>query len=117
MLYLIRNKHEIETLFQPGYIDVDYGAKHLFFTFFESRNDPDSDDVVMWINGGPGCSSFTGLLMELGMSVEINTFCFLQQVPVTGPCSIDMKNISDNGTVWNPYSWNSNANIFFLDQP
>jgi carboxypeptidase C (cathepsin A) len=35
-----------------GYIDADYGAKHLFFYFFESRNDPDKDDVLMWINGG-----------------------------------------------------------------
>ncbi|KAJ7248638.1 Alpha/Beta hydrolase protein [Mycena haematopus] len=53
----------------------------------------------MWINGGPGCSSAMGLLMELG------------------PCSIDMKNVSSNGTTWNPHSWNSEANIFFLDQP
>ncbi|TFK56200.1 hypothetical protein OE88DRAFT_1621164 [Heliocybe sulcata] len=82
-----------------GYLDVDSGAKHLFFYFFESRNDPDEDDVMMWINGGPGCSSSMGLLMELG------------------PCQIDMKNVSSNGTVWNPYSWNENANIFFLDQP
>lgn len=39
-----------------GYLDVDYGTKHMFFYFFESRNDPDADDVLMWINGGPGCS-------------------------------------------------------------
>ncbi|KAI0643713.1 peptidase S10 serine carboxypeptidase [Trametes meyenii] len=82
-----------------GYLDVDYGAKHLFFYFFESRRDPATDDVMMWINGGPGCSSSMGLLMELG------------------PCSIDMTKTSTNGTVWNPYSWNAEANIFFLDQP
>lgn len=82
-----------------GYLDVDQGAKHLFFYFFESRRDPAADDVLMWINGGPGCSSAMGLLMELG------------------PCSIDMKNASTNGTTWNPHSWNSEANIFFLDQP
>ncbi|KAJ7177909.1 peptidase S10 serine carboxypeptidase [Mycena filopes] len=77
-----------------GYLDVDQGAKHLFFYFFESRRDPAKDDVVMWINGGPGCSSAMGLLMELG------------------PCSIDMsKNASSNGTTWNPHSWNSEANI------
>jgi carboxypeptidase C (cathepsin A) len=28
-----------------------------------------------------------------------------------------MKNASSNGTTWNPSSWNSEANIFFLDQP
>src|SRR5260221_14412833 len=33
-----------------GYIDFD--AKHLFFYFFESRNDPDKDDVIFWTNGG-----------------------------------------------------------------
>ncbi|KAF9464276.1 peptidase S10 serine carboxypeptidase [Collybia nuda] len=82
-----------------GYLDVDAGAKHLFFYFFESRRDPAKDDVMMWINGGPGCSSAMGLLMELG------------------PCSIDMKNESTNGTLWNPYSWNEEANVFFLDQP
>jgi len=80
-----------------GYLDVDAGAKHLFFYFFESRRNPDKDDVMMWINGGPGCSSAMGLLMELG------------------PCKIDMD--SKNGTVWNPYGWNEEANIFFLDQP
>ncbi|CAL1702100.1 unnamed protein product [Somion occarium] len=82
-----------------GYLDVDQGAKHLFFYFFESRRNPEKDDVMMWINGGPGCSSAMGLLMELG------------------PCSIDMNNSSTNGTLWNPHSWNSEANIFFLDQP
>ncbi|KAL5531735.1 hypothetical protein ACEPAG_4612 [Sanghuangporus baumii] len=82
-----------------GYLDVDQGAKHLFFYLFESRRNPDEDDVMMWINGGPGCSSSLGLLMELG------------------PCQIDMTKSSTNGTNWNPYSWNSEANIFFLDQP
>ncbi|RXK37197.1 cathepsin A (carboxypeptidase C) [Tremella mesenterica] len=53
----------------------------------------------MWINGGPGCSSALGLFMELG------------------PCSVkdDPKNWND--TEWNPYSWNNNANVFFLDEP
>lgn len=82
-----------------GYLDVDYGAKHMFFYFFESRRDPAKDDVMMWINGGPGCSSASGLLMELG------------------PCNLNLEGISPNGTVWNPYSWNAEANVFFLDQP
>ncbi|KAJ7804149.1 Alpha/Beta hydrolase protein [Mycena olivaceomarginata] len=77
-----------------GYIDIE--ARHLFFYFFESRNDPDTDDVIFWTNGGPGCSSGVGLFMELG------------------PCRVHN---AENGTVFHPESWNSNANIFFIDQP
>ncbi|KAJ8515299.1 hypothetical protein ONZ45_g7277 [Pleurotus djamor] len=76
-----------------GYIDIE--ARHLFFYFFESRNDPDKDDVVFWTNGGPGGSSAMGLFMELG------------------PCRI----LDENGPTFHPESWNSNANIFFIDQP
>lgn len=63
--------------------------------FFESRNDPKNDPVVLWINGGPGCSSLTGLFLELG------------------PASID----ESGNIVHNPYSWNNNASVIFLDQP
>ncbi|KAI6125159.1 Alpha/Beta hydrolase protein, partial [Pisolithus croceorrhizus] len=78
-----------------GYLDVT-NDKHLFFWFFESRNIPESAPLLLWLNGGLGCSSSTGLFFELG------------------PCSI-----SDHGfnTTYNSYSWNTHANIIFLDQP
>ncbi|KAL4246570.1 Carboxypeptidase [Abortiporus biennis] len=76
-----------------GYIDIE--ARHLFFYFFESRDDPDKDDVIFWTNGGPGGSSSFGLLME------------------QGPCLVT----SANTTKYNPFSWNSKANMFFIDQP
>ncbi|KAL8715577.1 MAG: hypothetical protein Q9220_000913 [cf. Caloplaca sp. 1 TL-2023] len=78
-----------------GYLDDEANDKHLFYWFFESRNDPENDPVVLWINGGPGCSSLTGLFLELG------------------PASIS----EDIKIVHNPYSWNSNASVIFLDQP
>ncbi|KAJ6570924.1 serine carboxypeptidase [Mycena vulgaris] len=81
-----------------GYLDIGED-KHFFFWFFESRSSPSSDPLIMWLNGGPGCSSMMGLLFELG------------------PCSIQQ---SENGTVFtahNEYSWNKQANIIFLDQP
>ncbi|CCU80427.1 carboxypeptidase Y [Blumeria hordei DH14] len=86
----------IDTVKQySGYLDDDENDKHLFYWFFESRNDPENDPVILWLNGGPGCSSLTGLFFELG------------------PASID-KNLK---VVNNPYSWNSNASVIFLDQP
>lgn len=44
---------------------------------------------------GPGCSSSLGVYVELG------------------PCRV----VNDTSTVFHPESWNSNANIFFVDQP
>lgn len=78
-----------------GYLDIA-DDKHLFFWFFESRTSPDKTPLTMWLNGGPGCSSSTGLLFELG------------------PCSI--RNEGKN-TTHNPHSWNAHSNMIFLDQP
>ncbi|EKD20552.1 uncharacterized protein L3040_004158 [Drepanopeziza brunnea f. sp. 'multigermtubi'] len=100
--YKLRAKHVdpsklgVDTVKQySGYLDDDEDDKHLFYWFFESRNDPEKDPVVLWLNGGPGCSSLTGLFLELG------------------PASID-KNLKLHN---NPYSWNANASVIFLDQP
>jgi len=78
-----------------GYLDAG-NNRHFFFWFFESRSNPSTDPIVLWLNGGPGCSSLTGLFLELG------------------PCSV---NAEGTDSVFNPYSWNNNASVIFLDQP
>ncbi|KAF4120576.1 cathepsin A (carboxypeptidase C) [Geosmithia morbida] len=78
-----------------GYLDDEEEDKHLFYWFFESRNDPKNDPVVLWLNGGPGCSSLTGLFLELG------------------PSFVNKKIGLDR----NPSAWNNNASVIFLDQP
>ena len=35
-------------------------SKRLYYYFVESENDPSDDPVVLWLNGGPGCSSLDG---------------------------------------------------------
>ena len=90
--------HLTKSRLMISYLDVGDG-RDLFFYFFESRSKPSEDPVVMWINGGPGCSSALGLFMELG------------------PCSVKDDPKSLNDTKVNPDSWNSHANIFFIDEP
>jgi cathepsin A (carboxypeptidase C) len=80
-----------------GWLDV--GHKHLFFWYFASENaspTPDAAPLALWMTGGPGGSSMLGMLQELG------------------PCLI---NDDGTGTVYNPYGWNKDTAMIFVDQP
>lgn len=82
---------------------LDNGNKHLFFWYFEQEdtasqtyNGKNDLPLTLWLNGGPGASSMLGMLQELG------------------PCLI---NKYANGTVYNPYGWNKDSAILFVEQP
>lgn len=48
-----------------GSLPVDpQGGAYLYFWFFESQGNPETDPIVLWLNGGPGSSSFLGLFAE-----------------------------------------------------
>ena len=70
--------------------------RNYFFWFFESRGDPASDPVTLWMTGGPGCSSEVALFGE------------------NGPCAV---NAAGDNTTLNPYSWNAKSNLLYIDQP
>jgi carboxypeptidase C (cathepsin A) len=47
-------------------ISSQKNASELYFWFFPSEDTHASDEILIWLNGGPGCSSLEGLLQENG---------------------------------------------------
>ncbi|CAL2032403.1 unnamed protein product [Caenorhabditis brenneri] len=70
--------------------------KYFHYWFTESSHDPSKDPLVLWLNGGPGCSSLDGLIEELG--------------------PFHVKDYG-NSVYYNEYSWNKFANVLFLESP
>ncbi|KAI4115692.1 MAG: hypothetical protein LQ341_007718, partial [Variospora aurantia] len=75
----------------PGHSD-----NQLFFWLFQAESHNVSQDLIIWLNGGPGCSSMTGLTYENG------PLKFTAQAAAPSP---------------NPYSWTKLANVLYVDQP
>lgn len=71
-------------------------SRELFFWWYPAENKVGKDDLTIWLNGGPGCSSLEGLLQENG--------------PWLLPWNSD-------GAVANPYSWTKLSNVLWIEQP
>ncbi|CAO2174694.1 unnamed protein product [Urochloa humidicola] len=82
-----------------GYVTVDEAAgRALFYWLNEAEGVPAAKaPLVLWLNGGPGCSA-----VGYGASEEVGAF-----------------RINPNGRSLsrNPYAWNKAANMLFLDSP
>ncbi|WJX45057.1 Serine carboxypeptidase-like 34 [Trifolium repens] len=82
-----------------GYITVNEShGRALFYWFFESYDQPQQKPLLLWLNGGPGCSS-----IGYGEAEELGPF-FPQ-------------NSTQPKLKLNPYSWNKAANLLFLESP
>ena len=79
-----------------GYLNLNNPKKKLHYLFLESQNDPSTDPVLLWLNGGPGCSSLLGWAQEHGPAV--------------------FKEMSKEWEI-NDYSWNKKANVIYLESP
>ena len=79
-----------------GYLDIADTTKKIHYLFVESANDPATDPLVIWFNGGPGCSSMLGFMQE------------------NGPFRMD----SGTGEIHaSADGWNREANVLYIEQP
>jgi hypothetical protein len=67
-----------------------------FYWYFESRKNPKEAPLSIYLAGGAGESSLDGATGE------------------GGPCNI---NPDSNSTYLNPWSWNNEVNMLYIDQP
>ncbi|KAI8614445.1 serine carboxypeptidase-domain-containing protein [Chytriomyces sp. MP71] len=67
-----------------------------FFWYFPTTNAAATNNLIIWLNGGPGCSSMEGLWTENGPVLFGNSGTDLQP---------------------NPYSWHLQGSILYIDQP
>lgn len=73
-----------------GYIQLQtQNEKAMFYWFFEAQTEPALKPLVIWLNGGPGCSS-----VAFGAAQEI------------GPFLVRSPSYFGNRLTFNSYSWN-----------
>mmetsp|Transcript_4889 Transcript_4889/g.5965 ORF Transcript_4889/g.5965 Transcript_4889/m.5965 type:complete len:471 (-) Transcript_4889:188-1600(-) len=78
-----------------GYLKAT-DSKSLHYTFAESLDAPETDPVIIWFNGGPGCSSMLGFMQE------------------NGPFRIESGGDKFHES---EFSWNRETNLLYIEQP
>ncbi|KAK8449879.1 hypothetical protein SEVIR_7G280900v4 [Setaria viridis] len=81
-----------------GYVTVnERHGRALFYWFFEAQTAPEEKPLLLWLNGGPGCSS-----IGYGAASELGPLRVVRQ---------------GAGLMFNEYAWNKEANLLFLESP
>jgi len=79
-----------------GLLTVDEAIEGKYFYWFvEAASDAANKPLLIWLNGGPGCSSMDGFFLEHG----------------------PFKVLDDMSLSVHPYSWHHVANVVYVDQP
>jgi carboxypeptidase D len=71
-------------------------ASELYFWFVPSANELAGDEILIWLNGGPGCSSLEGFLQENGPFI----WQYGSYLPVK-----------------NNWAWSNLTNVVWVEQP
>lgn len=109
LLELILSDYVVNGTALP-YVDFDVGESYaglmdisnntddgqLYFWFFPSTNPQAEKEILIWLNGGPGCSSLEGFFQENGP--------VLWQYGTYRP-------------VQNPWTWVNLTNVVWVEQP
>ncbi|GKV20048.1 hypothetical protein SLEP1_g30223 [Rubroshorea leprosula] len=87
---------------ETGYVGVGESEEvQLFYYFVKSEKNPEEDPLLLWLTGGPGCSTFSALAYEIGpLNFKVEEY-----------------NGSLPKLILNPYSWTKVASIIFVDSP
>jgi len=93
--YLPNLNEEMTFNMFSGYLEAT-NNREIFYWFEESQSETaDTDPLIIWTNGGPGCSGLVGLLTEHGAYWVYD--------------DLTLKS--------NEYSWNKIANMLYVEQP
>ncbi|CAI5738763.1 unnamed protein product [Peronospora destructor] len=86
----------INVTHHAGRIALHDSDKNLiFYWHFQAAQDADKAPLIIWLNGGPGCSSLQGLFMGIS----------------------PLKLVDESTIAKNEHSWYQFANLLFVDQP
>ncbi|XP_010065816.2 serine carboxypeptidase-like 18 [Eucalyptus grandis] len=84
---------------ETGYISV--GEVEFFYYFVQSTGNPGADPLILFMNGGPGCSGLNAFLYQIG-PLKFNITDYIGGLP---------------SLLYEPNAWTKTANIIFIDAP